>query len=235
MSPGAQGSTQRDERTLDVGAAGRVSALLLTPVAPQALLVLGHGAGAGMEHPFMDAISERLAARAVATLRYQFPYMERGEHRTDPPSVAVATVHAAATEGLRLLPGVPAFAGGKSFGGRMTSTAGAQGALAGVQGLIFLGFPLHSAGRPSVERAAHLEHVEIPMLFLQGTRDALCDLELLGQVLRKLGKRATLRLWDGADHSFHVPKRSGRTDEQVLAEIAESIAGWCTAFAGSRG
>jgi len=235
VSPSDPSATRREEGTLDVGASGRVSALLLAPPATQAVLVLGHGAGAGMEHPFMEAVAERLAARGIATLRYQFPYMERGERRTDPPSVAVATVKVAALEATRFLPDVPVFAGGKSFGGRMTSTAAAQGALPQVHGLVFLGFPLHPAGRPSVERAAHLENVEAPMLFLQGTRDALCDLERLGQVLKRLGKRATLRLWDGADHSFHVPKRTGRSDQQVLDEIGSAIAEWCSALAGSRG
>ena len=183
----------------------------------------------------MEARAKRLASRGVGTLRYQFPYMERGERRTDTTSVATATVRAAVAEAARRLPDTLLFAGGKSFGGRMTSTAAAQSALAGVQGLVFLGFPLHPADRPGVERAAHLEQVEVPMLFLQGTRDTLCDLELLGQMLHKLGKRATLHLWDGADHSFHVLKRSGRTDEQVLDELADAIATWCGAFAESRG
>ena len=226
---------RRAELTLDVGTAGQVSGLILAPLAPQALLVLGHGAGAGMTHPFMEAMAKRLASRGVGTLRYQFPYMERGERRIDTTSVATATVRAAVAEAARRLPDTLLFAGGKSFGGRMTSTAAAQSALAGVQGLVFLGFPLHPADRPGVERAAHLEQVEVPMLFLQGTRDTLCDLELLGQMLHKLGKRATLHLWDGADHSFHVLKRSGRTDEQVLDELADAIATWCGAFAESRG
>jgi predicted alpha/beta-hydrolase family hydrolase len=225
---------ERAEGTLDVGRAGVVSTLALVPSAPAAHLVLGHGAGAGMRHPFLDALAGRLGARQVATLRYQFPYVERGDARPDPPSVAVATVRAAVLEAGRRLPGVPLFAGGKSFGGRMTSTAASLAPLPEVQGLVFVGFPLHPAGRPSIDRAAHLDHFDLPLLFLQGTRDALCDLELLGQVLRRLGRRASLHLWDGADHSFHVSKRSGRTDDQVLDELAEAIAGWCRAPSESR-
>ena len=234
MSPGPQALHRRVERTIEVGAAGSVSAISLAPPGPRAQLVLGHGAGAGMHHPFMEAVAERLASRDLATLRYQFPYMERGQSRTDPPSVATATVRAAAAEAALLFPGTPLFAGGKSFGGRMTSTAAALSPLPEVQGLVFLGFPLHPAGRPGTERAVHLDHVQVPMLFLQGTRDTLCDLEYLGQVLKRLGRRATLHLWDGADHSFHVPKRSGRTDEQVLDELADAIAAWCLTGDGSR-
>ena len=227
---------RESELTLELAPPGaRVSALLWTPTRPHAGLVLAHGAGAGMTHPFMEAMAERLARRHVATLRYQFPYMERGESRTDPPSVATATVRAAVAEAGRQLPNVALFAGGKSFGARMTSTAAALSPLPGIHGLIFLGFPLHPAGRPSVERAAHLERVQVPLLFLQGTRDALCGVELLGQVLKRLGKQATLRLWDGADHSFHVLKSSGRDDAQVLDEIADAIVAWCGAFAESRG
>jgi predicted alpha/beta-hydrolase family hydrolase len=223
----------RADRALDVGASGSVSALSVAPAKPRAQLVLGHGAGAGMRHPFMEAIAERLASRDLATLRYQFPYMERGQSRTDPPSVATATVRAATSEAAQLFPGTPLFAGGKSFGGRMTSTAAALSPLAEVQGLIFLGFPLHPAGRPGIERAAHLDHVNVPMLFLQGTRDTLCDLEYLGKVLKRLGRKATLHLWDGADHSFHVLKRSGRSDDQVLDELADAIAAWCLTGDGS--
>ncbi len=222
------------ERTFEVGPCGSVSALSTAPAAPRAQLVLAHGAGAGMRHPFMTAIATRLAQREVATFRYQFPYMERGDARTDPPSVAAATVRAAVLEAGRLCPGVPRYAGGKSFGGRMTSTAASLAPLPEVQGLVFLGFPLHPAGRPSTERAVHLDHVTVPMLFLQGSRDTLCDLEQLGQVLKRLGKRAALHLWDGADHSFHVLKRSGRTDAQVLDELADAIAAWCGASVESQ-
>ena len=218
---------RRTDRVLDLGALGTVSARSLEPQDPRAHLVLGHGAGAGMTHPFLESIAVRLASRAVATFRYQFPYMERGQRRTDPPSVATATVRAAVEEAARVLLGVPLFAGGKSFGARMTSTAASLAPLPEVQGLVFLGFPLHPAGRPGTERAVHLDHVQVPMLFLEGTRDTLCDLELLGHVLRRLGRRATLHLWDGADHSFHVLKRSGKTDEQVLDELADAIAAWC--------
>jgi predicted alpha/beta-hydrolase family hydrolase len=205
--------------------AGRVPGILLRPDGARSLLVLAHGAGAGMRHPFMEGIAERLAARAVATLRYEFPYMARGG-RPDPPGVATATVRAAVTEASRVAPGLPLFAGGKSFGGRMSSTAAANAALEGVRGLVFLGFPLHAAGKPGSERADHLRDVSIPLLFLQGSRDALCNLEHLGQVLKKLGSRATLHLWDGADHSFHVPKSSGLSDAQVLDEMADAIATW---------
>jgi predicted alpha/beta-hydrolase family hydrolase len=224
------GSPKSVELVIETGAYGRVSSLFMTPEEPHAQLVLAHGAGAGMRHAFMIATAERLLERRLASLRYQFPYMERGEKRTDPPAVATATVRAAVAEAARRLPSAPLFAGGKSFGARMTSTAAAQGPLPGVRGLVFLGFPLHPPGRPSVDRAAHLENVRVPMLFLQGTRDTLCDVELLGQVLRKLGRRATLHLWDGADHSFHVLKRSGRTDAQVLDEIADAIEAWCGAL-----
>lgn len=234
MSGGSGAPNRRVERTLDVGSAGSVSALSVAPSDPRAHLVLGHGAGAGMHHPFMEAMAERLANRNVATLRYQFPYMERGQTRPDPPSVATRAVRAAVAEAAQILPGTPLYAGGKSFGGRMTSTAASLTALPEVMGLVFLGFPLHPAGRPGTDRAVHLDHVDLPLLFLQGTRDALCDLEHLGQVLKRLGRRATLHLWDGADHSFHVLKRSGRTDEQVLDELADAIAEWCVTTAGSR-
>ena len=203
-----------------------VSALLLMPARPRALYVLGHGAGAGMRHPFMEAMAQRLAARGVATLRYQFPYMEAGGHRTDPEPVSLATVRAAVAVGREAAGGLPLIAGGKSFGGRMTSRAAVGAPLEGVSGLAFLGFPLHPAGRPGVTRAAHLSELELPMLFLQGTRDTLADLTLLEPILAKLGNRATLRVIEGADHSFHVLKRSGRNDEQVLDQLAEAVAAW---------
>lgn len=212
--------------TIELDPAGTVSALALAPERVTIALALAHGAGAGMRHPFMEAIAERLAARGVATLRYQFPYMEKRLSRTDPPSVATATVKQAVRTMSELWPGARAFAGGKSFGARMSSTAMALGLLPDVRGLVFFGFPLHPAGRPSRERADHLDRVLAPMLFLQGTRDALCDVEPLGLVLKRLGPRATLRLWDGADHSFHVPKRSGRSDDQVLDELGDASAEW---------
>lgn len=197
-----------------------VSALLQRPLKARALLVLGHGAGAGMLHPFMVALAGHLAAEGVATLRYQFPYMEKGSRRPDRRPVLVSTVRAAVAEGARLAPDLPLFAGGKSMGGRMTSMAAAEEALLGVRGLIFVGFPLHPAGRPGIDRAEHLQDVACPMFFLQGTRDKLADLELLRPVLENLGEMATVHVVDGADHGFHVLKRSGRTDDEVLVELA---------------
>jgi uncharacterized protein len=203
-----------------------VSALLLTPPDARACYVLAHGAGAGMTHPFMGAVAQGLAARGIATLRFQFPYMERGSRRPDTPRVAHAAVRAAVVEAAQRLPGLPLFAGGKSFGGRMTSQAQAASPLPGVRGLVFLGFPLHPAGKPSDERAAHLFDVRIPMLFLQGSRDELASLELLEPVIATLGAKATLAVFADADHSFHVPARSGRKDAQVLDEVLDAFAGW---------
>jgi predicted alpha/beta-hydrolase family hydrolase len=205
---------------------GDVSGLLLRPDGARLLYVLAHGAGAGMRHPFLESIAQRLAERSVATLRYQFPYMERRARRPDPPAVAAATVRAAVIEAARVAPGLPLVAGGKSFGGRMTSTAQAEAPLAGVRGLVFLGFPLHAPGRPSDKRAEHLAQVRIPMLFLQGDRDEFADLKLLKPVVKQLGERATLHLAEGGDHSFHVLKRSGRTDTEVMAELVETIVVW---------
>jgi predicted alpha/beta-hydrolase family hydrolase len=204
----------------------RVSALLQLPPKARACFVFAHGAGAGMDHSFMKDLSSQLAEQAVGTLRYQFPYMEKGSRRPDPPALCHATVRAAVEEAGRRAPDVPLFAGGKSFGGRMTSQAQAAKALPGVRGLVFVGFPLHPAKKPAAERGAHLADVKIPMLFLQGTRDELADLELLEPLVRKLGKRATLKIVEGADHSFHVLARSGRNDREVLEELAESIASW---------
>ena len=204
----------------------RVSGLLQAPPRPRACYVLAHGAGAGMNHSFMAAVAEGLASRGVATLRYQFPYMEQGRKRPDAPPLAHATVRAAAAEANRMLPNVPLFAGGKSFGGRMTSQSQAQTALAHVRGLAFLGFPLHPAGRPAQDRAKHLFDVNVPMLFLQGTRDALAELDQLKPVCQALGRRATLELFEAADHSFHVPARSGRKDAQVFGEMLDLLVGW---------
>jgi predicted alpha/beta-hydrolase family hydrolase len=204
----------------------RVSGLLQSPPAARACYVLAHGAGAGMDHPFMAAAARELASRGVATLRYQFPYMERGSRRPDPPQLAQATVRAAAANALDLLPRLPIVAGGKSFGGRMTSQAQAKAPLQGVRGLAFLGFPLHPAGRPSQDRAEHLFAVQVPMLFIQGTHDALAHLDQLKPVCKKLGKRASLKLLRDADHSFHVPARSGRTDSQVLGEAVDAFVVW---------
>jgi hypothetical protein len=206
-----------------------VSALLQTPAHPKAALVLAHGAGAGMTHPFMQAVADGLATRGIATLRYQFPYMERGSKRTDPPAVAHATVRAAVAEAVRLLPDVPLFAGGKSFGGRMTSQAQAESPMPDVRGLVFLGFPLHPAGKPSTDRAAHLEQINVPMLFLQGTRDNLALLELLSPMVKKLGERATIAVFEHADHSFHVPAKTGRKDVEVMEELLHTLAQWIAA------
>jgi uncharacterized protein len=205
---------------------GDVSGLLLAPKAARWLYVLAHGAGAGMRHPFLEAIAQRLAEREIATLRYQFPYMERRSRRPDPPAVAAAAVRAAVVAAVRAAPGVPLLAGGKSFGGRMTSTAQAEEPLPGVRGLVFLGFPLHPPGRPSDQRAEHLAKVQIPMLFLQGTRDEFADLKLLQGVVQRLGARATLHLVEDGDHSFHVPKRAGRTDADVMGELVNTVETW---------
>lgn len=209
---------------IEVPGAGEVSGLLHRPPATRGGLVLAHGAGAGMRHPFMETIAQWLADRGVATLRYQFPYMEAGRKRPDRAPVARATVRAAVSAAARELPDLPLFAGGKSFGGRMTSQAAAQAPLPGVRGLVFLGFPLHAAGKPGVSRADHLDDVTVPMLFVQGTRDRLADLTLLKPVVEELGDRARLHVVDGGDHSFKVLKRSGRTDEEVMGEIADAVA-----------
>ncbi len=210
-----------------------VSGLLQTPRGARAGYVLAHGAGAGMRHPFMAAVAAELAERGVATLRYQFPYMENRGKRPDPPHVAQATVRAAVAAALRLLPGLPLIAGGKSFGGRMTSQAQARAPLQGVRGLAFLGFPLHPAGRPSQERAKHLFDVEIPMLFLQGTRDALATLGQIEPICQALGSRATLRLFAEADHSFHLPAKCGRTDAEVRSEMLDALAAWIDGVAST--
>ena len=216
---------------IDIERGGRVSGLLQAPQDARACLVLAHGAGAGMKHPFMAAAAEGLASRGIATLRYQFPYMERGAKRPDPPAVAQGAVRAAVAEAARALPGVPLFAGGKSFGGRMSSQAQAAEPLPGVRGLVFLGFPLHAPGKASDERGTHLFDVRIPMLFLQGSRDDFADLSLLQPLVKKLGAGATLKLFDDADHSFHVPARSGRKDAEVREEMLSALAGWMEAIA----
>ena len=206
--------------------AGDVSGLLLRPDGARLLYVLAHGAGAGMRHPFLEVVAQRLAERSIATLRYQFPYMEQRARRPDPPAVAAATVRAVVIEAARVAPGLALVAGGKSFGGRMTSTAQAEQPLPGVRGLVFLGFPLHPPGRPGDSRAEHLARVQIPMLFLRGDRDQFADLKLLKPVVKGLGERATLHLVEGGDHSFHVLKRSGRTDLEVIADLVETIVAW---------
>lgn len=203
-----------------------VSGLWQAPADPTALLVLAHGAGAGMRHRAMGAIAHGLNDRGVAVLRYQFPYMEKGAKRVDAPPVAHATVRAAVAEAGRRGSGLALFAGGKSFGGRMTSQAQAIDPLPNVRGLVFFAFPLHPAGRPSTERALHLDDVQIPLLFLQGTKDLLADRALLEGVVGRLGKRATLKLIDDADHSFHVAAKSGRKDPEVLAEFLDAAVAW---------
>jgi predicted alpha/beta-hydrolase family hydrolase len=212
--------------TIAVDDVHRVSGLLQTPPGARACCVIAHGAGAGMAHPFMATVAKELAERGIATLRYQFPYMEQGSKRPDPPKLAQATVRAAVVEASRLLPELPLFAAGKSFGGRMTSQAQAATPLPGVRGLVFLGFPLHAAGRPSDERGAHLSAVQIPMLFLQGTRDQFADLQFLQPLVGQLGVRATLTLFQDADHSFHVPARTGRKDSEIMAEMMDVLADW---------
>jgi hypothetical protein len=219
--------------TIVVEDAHRVSGLLQAPSDARACYVMAHGAGAGMAHPFMASVGQGLAERGVATLRYQFPYMERGSKRPDAPKLAQATVRAAVTEASARAPGLPLIAGGKSFGGRMTSQAQAASPLPGVRGIAFLGFPLHAAGRPSDERGKHLFDVHIPILFLQGTRDQLADLSLMQRLVEQLGARATLKLYADADHSFHVPARTGRKDADVRAEVLDALARWIDAVIDS--
>jgi len=208
-----------------------VSALLIRPANARACFVFAHGAGAGMTHSFMEAVAAGLAERGVASLRYQFPYMEKAGKRPDPPAVAQAAVRAAVAEAGRCCRGLALIAGGKSFGGRMTSQAQAKAPLEGIRGLAFLGFPLHPAGSPSIDRASHLADIRIPLLFLQGTRDNLAELSLLEPVVESLGPAATLHRIEGADHSFHVPARSGRNDGEVIREILDVLAIWIGAVA----
>lgn len=215
-----------DTLTIIVPDAGPVSALLLRPPGAWLLYVLAHGAGAGMRHAFMNDIADALAGRGIATLRYQFPYVESGGNRPDSPEVAEATVRAAVAAARSAAPDLPLVAGGKSFGGRMTSNAMANGLLDGVRGIVFLGFPLHPPKRPGVSRAAHLTRVEVPMLFLQGTRDQLAQLDLLTPLVADLGSKATLHIVEGADHAFAVLKRSGRSRAEVLDELAGTTAEW---------
>jgi predicted alpha/beta-hydrolase family hydrolase len=212
--------------TITLAEGQHVSGLLQAPAKAHACYVLAHGAGAGMAHPFLGAMAAGLAERGIATLRYQFLYMEQKSRRPDVPKVAHAAVRAAVLEAARQLPEVPLFAGGKSFGGRMTSQAQAAEPLPGVRGLVFLGFPLHPPDKPSIERAKHLSEVAIPMLFLQGANDEFAQLPLLEPVCRDLGDRATLKLFAHADHSFHVPVKSGRKDAEVRVELLDTMAEW---------
>ena len=219
--------TKPAERELKISVGEeRVSGLLTAPHGARACYVLAHGAGVGMRHKFMAAVAHGLAQRGIATLRYQFPYMERGSKRPDSPKVAQAAVRAAVAKAQELLPGVRLIAGGKSYGGRMTSQAQAEAPLEGVRGLAFLGFPLHAPGQPSDARAEHLSRVEIPMLFLQGTRDDFADLDYIKPLVKRLGVRATLKLFEDADHSFHVPAKSGRTDAEVMTELLNTLTEW---------
>ena len=215
-----------DAKKIEVGAAGSVGGILQVPEHPIACYVMAHGAGAGMTHPFMTAVADGLCARQIATLRYQFPYMERGSKRTDTPAIAHAAVRAAVSEANRLVPNLPLFAGGKSFGGRMTSQAQAEATLPYIKGLVFFGFPLHPAGKPSILRAQHLNQVHVPMLFRQGTRDTLADIELMTGTTKALGRQATLVEIQDGDHSFHVRARAGRTDAQALTEMLDTVGAW---------
>ena len=214
--------------TITLAEGATISGLLDVPASAQACYVFAHGAGAGMHHSFIAAMASGLTERRIATLRFQFPYMEHGSKRPDAPKVAHAAVRAAVREAAKRLPAVPLFAGGKSYGGRMTSQAQAAEPLADVRGIVFVGFPLHPAGKPTIERASHLADVKVPMLFLQGTRDTLADLDLIRDVTAKLGELATLHVVAGADHSFHVLASSGRTDPQVREELLDTMAGWMT-------
>jgi predicted alpha/beta-hydrolase family hydrolase len=212
---------------------GEVSAFLLRPPDAWLLYVLAHGAGSGMRHPFLENMSAALAAQGVATFRFQFPYLEAGRSRPDVPATLEATVRAAVSRAGEIVPELPVVAGGKSLGGRMTSGAAAGSSLERVRGLAFLGFPLHPPGQHGIRRADHLQQVDVPMLFLQGTRDAFARLDLIQDVCRSLGSRATLHIVEGADHSFGIPKRSGRTPGQVVDELAGTLARWARAQIGN--
>lgn len=214
------------EIEIEVEGLGAVDALIDSPARPHAAYVMAHGAGAGMRHPFLVAVASRLNAAGIATLRYQFPYMQAGGRRPDPPARLEKTVRAAVAAAAAEFPGLPLVAGGKSMGGRMTSQAAAAQALSGVRGLVFLGFPLHAPGRAGTARAKHLAGVGVPMLFIQGTRDDLADLGLMRGVCDELGARATLHVVDGGDHSFKVLKRSGRDEDEVMDEIRDTITSW---------
>jgi predicted alpha/beta-hydrolase family hydrolase len=226
--------TRHDAQQLRIAVdpAHAVSGLLLRPPHANACYVFAHGAGAGMTHAFMANVATGLGERGIGTLRYQFPYMEKGSRRPDAPALAHATVRAAVAEAARLCPDVVLVVGGKSFGGRMTSQAQALQPLPGIAGLVFFGFPLHPAGKPSVERAAHLSDVHVPMLFIQGTHDKLAEPALMNGVVNKLGSNATLHEIDSADHSLHVPARSGRRDADVLNEALAAMAHWLAAISG---
>ena len=225
--------TSTPARHLKIPVGGtHVSGLLIAPERPRACYVLAHGAGVGMQHSFMAAVADGLSAHQVATLRYNFPYMEQGRRQPDSPKAAQLTVRAAVNEASHVLPGIPSFAGGKSYGARMTSQAQAEVPLPHVRGLVFLGFPLHPPGQPSANRAEHLSSMDVPMLFLQGARDEFADLDYLKPLVKHLGANATLNLFDHADHSFHVPAKSGRTDAEVMTELLDEITAWIDRIIG---
>ncbi|QQO14408.1 alpha/beta hydrolase [Bradyrhizobium diazoefficiens] len=224
-------AVKTQELKLDIARIGPVSAILMQPANARACYVLAHGAGADMRHAFMAKVAEGLANRGIATLRFNFPYMEKKQGRPDPPAVAHAAIRAAVEEAARLCPGAMLVAGGKSFGGRMTSQAQSKTPLPGVRGLAFLGFPLHADKKPSVERAEHLAGIAIPMLFLQGTRDGLADLGHFKPVIATLGAKATLHEVEGGDHSFAVLKKSGRSNDEALTEVLDALAAWIDALA----
>jgi uncharacterized protein len=226
--------TELEPFSIDVADDVRVSALLLSAARPRACYVFAHGAGAGMNHAFMNAAAEELAQLGIATLRFQFPYMERGSKHTDSPPICHATIRAAVAAAAAKLPGIALIAGGRSFGGRMTSQAQAEAPLPGVHGLVFLGFPLHPAGRPETNRAAHLVKVTVPMLFIQGTRDELATMSLLEPLVAQLAPRASLHRLIDADHSFHVPARTGRKDPEVRAEALRALVDWSDRTVGMR-
>lgn len=219
-------STRPTSLPIALPSGATISGLLQAPAGAEACYVFAHGAGAGMDHAFMASIAQGLAERGIASLRFNFPFMEQGSKRPDSPALAQAAVRAAVAEAARHMPGVPLFAGGKSYGGRMSTQAQAAEPLPGVKGIVLVGFPLHPAGKPSTERAAHLNDVKLPMLFLQGTRDSLAELDLITQTTASLGKKASLHIVDGADHAFHVLVRSGRTDAQVRDELLDTTAAW---------
>jgi uncharacterized protein len=232
MVASANMPSDAENLTIPLQDGASVSGLLQAPPRPIACCVVAHGAGAGMTHPFLSSLAAGLAERGVATVRYRFPYMERGSKRPDPPHVAQAAVRAAVDMAGRRLPGLPVFAGGKSFGGRMTSQAQADSPLPGVRGLFFLGFPLHPPGRPADERGEHLLSVQVPMLFLQGTRDEFAHLNLLRPLVERLGALATLDLVEEGDHSFRVPARMGLTSEEILAGMMDRLVSWIQPLAG---
>ena len=231
----AQPAEDAESISIDVDDEVQVSGLLRLPASARALFVIAHGAGAGMRHPFLATVAKGLDSLGIASLRYQFPYMESRRKRPDPPALCHATVRAAVSAAGRLVPGIPLIAGGKSFGGRMTSQAQAADPLPGVRGLAFLGFPLHPPRQPSDVRAAHLAQVLVPMLFLQGSRDEFAQLALLEPLIQRLGSRTRLALIEGADHSFHLSTHSGRTDADVLQAALSTLASWLDSLEPGRG